>query len=239
MSEVLPTGAQAYDQRKDTVEIPSEGISTTIVETGPVDVIQDRVNVYRMQALFNGDVTSLSTAAANGRAALTISYEREPADIRRLGIQELSAFDLIRDIKCSKYFESLGNSAIAAVQQKWDERGDVDPSWSDLQKSLYGHMAHGQESYIETTYEFRQTFQTTSIRKLRVAASNPNTVQDLPTLTNTIKNLIDELPDGEWLKKPVSVQFAGRKGWTVTLIYQWAPKWSVIYGGTFNGMDSV
>jgi hypothetical protein len=237
MADVLPSTAMGYDQRTEKVEIPNEGITTTVTETGTVAAIETRLAYYRAQAMLSGDVASLMTSTYNGRASLTVAYEREPSDIRRLGIQELAAFDVIRDIKCAPYFESLTNDEISEVQLNWDNREGADILWSDLQLKLYGHLSHGQESYIETAYEFRQTFQTTSVRKLRKATSNPNTVRSLPQLTGTLENLIDALPDGEWLKKPTSVTYAGRKGWTVTLVYQWAPKWSVIYGGSFTGLD--
>jgi hypothetical protein len=237
MADVLPSTAVGYDQRTEKVEIPNEGITTTVTETGTVAAIETRLAYYRAQAMLSGDVASLMTSTYNGRASLTVAYEREPSDIRRLGIQELAAFDVIRDIKCAPYFESLTNDEISEVQLNWDNREGADILWSDLQLKLYGHLSHGQESYIETAYEFRQTFQTTSVRKLRKATSNPNTVRSLPQLTGTLENLIDALPDGEWLKKPTSVTYAGRKGWTVTLVYQWAPKWSVIYGGSFTGLD--
>lgn len=243
MAEVLPSSAAGYDQRTDKVEIPNEGITTTITETGTLAAIETRLAYYRAQAMLSGDVASLMTSTYNGRASLTVAYEREPSDIRRLGIQELAAFDVVRDIKCAPYFESLTNAEVSEVQLSWDNRDGGDICWSPLQSKLYGHLAHGQESYIETAYEFRQTFQTTSVRRIKVASSNPNTVRPLPSLTKTIQNLIDAMPkdkdgnDGEWLKKPTSVTYAGRKGWTVTLVYQWAPKWSVIYGGTFTGLD--
>jgi hypothetical protein len=238
MAEVLPNSATAYDQRIDKVEMPDESTTTTITETGTVAAIDERIAYYRAQAILNGDISSISTSSSNGRASITVYYERESWDMRRLGIQELIAFDVVRDIRCAPYFEELTNEQIADVMAQWDNRGGVDIiGWDDLQISLYGHLAHGQESYIETAYEFRQTFQTTSLRKLNIAAKDPNTVQDLPMLSFTIGRLIKKLPDGEWLKKPVSVQYAGKKGWTVTLVWQWAPKWSVIYGGSFTGLD--
>jgi hypothetical protein len=237
MADVLPSTAMGYDQRTEKVEIPNEGITTTVTETGTVAAIEIRLAYYRAQAMLSGDVASLMTSTYNGRASLTVTYEREPSDIRRLGIQELAAFDVVRDIKCAPYFAPLTNAEVSEVQLSWDNRDGGDIAWSTLQSTLYGHLSHGQESYIETAYEFRQTFQTTSVRKIRKAASNPNTVQDLPRLTETLQNLVDAMPTGEWLKKPTSVTYAGRKGWTVTLVYQWAPKWSVIYGGTFTGLD--
>jgi hypothetical protein len=62
-------------------------------------------------------------------------------------------------------------------------------------------------------------------------------VQDLPEMSSRLKNQIDALPTGEWLKKPTQVRYLGKEGTDVSLEYQWAPKWSVIYGGTFTGLD--
>lgn len=238
MPEVLPTSAAPYDVTTEKVIMPNESETTTITETGTVAAIATRLAYYKAAAVgINSDIASISYRSSNGRAAITVAYDRADDDIRRLGVQELYAVDVVRDIKAAPHFKTLTNKQVSDVQAKWDVRGGQDEAWIELQKSLYGHMAHGQDSYIETAYEFRQTFQTTSNKRIRAATSNPNTVQDLPKLTRTLENLVDAVPDGEWLKKPTTVQYAGRKGWTVSLTYQWAPKWSVIYGGTFTGLD--
>lgn len=240
MAEIITaSGAVAYGTRIGVVEIPNEGLSSTLVEDGPASVMAVRLSYWRSVARgLNSGIASISSEESGGRTSITIAYERETDDIRNLGVQELDAVDVVRDIKSAPYFATLTNSQVAAVQSAWDNRQPLVSAWSDLQKKLYGHMSHGQESYMETAYTFRQTYQTTSTARLQIAASNPNTVQTLPTLTATLANLINALPAGEWLKKPASVQYAGRKGWTVTLSYQWAPKWSVIYGGTFTGLDA-
>lgn len=239
MPEVLPTSAAAYDVAIEKVIMPNESETETITETGTVAAIATRLAYYKAAAVgLTSDIASIAYRSANGRAAITVAYDRVDDDIRRLGVQEFYAVDVVRDIKAAPYFASLTNAQTSAVQSNWDARLGPVTEWTDLQKSLYGHMAHGQESYIETAYEFRQTYQTTSNKKIKAATSNPNTVQDLPALTRTLENLVDAVPAGEWLKKPTTVQYAGRKGWTVSLTYQWAPKWSVIYGGTFTGLDA-
>jgi hypothetical protein len=187
------------------------------------------------------DISSIVLDHSAGRAVLTINYDRQDDDIRRLGVQELYAVDVVRDIKAAPYFAALLDNEAADVQASWDNRLTTDKiknyaTWNNLQKALFGHMTHGQESYTETAYEFRQTFQTTSTKVLKASTANPNTVQTLPELTRSLQNLVDAMPTGEWLKKPTTVNYAGRKGWTVSKTYLWAPKWSVIYGGTFTGL---
>lgn len=236
MAEVLPSAAAAYDHRVSELEIPDEGKSKVVTETGTIEALAVRRAYFRLEAL-NGEISSIAYEEFAGRASLTVNYERESDDISNYGIQEFAAVDVLRDIKCAQYFAGLTNAQAAEVQRYWDSRLDPDAAWSDLQKSLYGHMAHGQESYIETAYEFRQTFQTTSAKRIKAASSKPNKVTDLPGISPSLSKLIDGVPDGEWLQKPTTVQYAGRKGWTVTLTYHWAPKWSIIYGGTFTGLD--
>lgn len=241
MSEILPNGTAAYYQEVEEVETPEDGIVRTVTETGEKASIDNRRTFYRSQALmFTSGISAIVYRSSNGRATLTVSYGRvaQQGEVYDDQVQELSGVDVVRDIKCSPYFAELTNDQVTAVQLAWDERSGAVSTWSNLQKSLYGHMAHGQESYVETAYEFRQVFQTTSTSQIRKAASNPNTVQNLPSLSPALSNLIDELPSGEWLKKPTTVQYAGKRGWTVSQTYQWAPKWSVIYGGTFTGLDA-
>ena len=237
--ELLPATGDALhglDVTAGKMIIPGEGEQRTRVERGPTALIAARLNYWKMLAAVDTNIASIVHDDASGRAQLAISFESDPDDIARYGLQELYGVDVVRDIKAAQYFAAMSNDQVAAVQAQWDDRLPSISTWTDLQKKLYGHMAHGQESYVETAYEFRQTFQTTSQRKIQKATSNPNTVQSLPTLSPTMKNQIDAVPTGEWLKKPTTVNYAGRRGWTVALTFQWAPKWSVIYGGTFTGV---
>lgn len=243
MAEILPSTAAAYSTVIDETETPNDGVIRVVTHEGEVNAIDSLRLNYRAQAmLFTSGIASLLYRSSNGRGTLTVNYGRTSStgsiDMFEDGVQELNAVDVVRDIKAAPYFEALSNAQMSYVQAAWDARLGADHLVGDLSKSLYGHMSHGQESYIETAYEFRQAFQTTSTKRLKAATSNPNTVQELPDLSPTLSSLIDSLPDGEWLKKPTTVQYAGRNGWTVSLTYQWAPKWSVIYGGTFTGLDA-
>jgi hypothetical protein len=42
----------------------------------------------------------------------------------------------------------------------------------------------------------------------------------------------------EWLKEPVELVYLGRGYWSITEKWIGLPKWSVIYGGSFTGLDA-
>lgn len=244
MAEILPSTADGYDYTESELELPGDVTALTRTESGPVATMRARQLYWRNQAISGAErIASIDFQQSGaGRAVLTITFDRSPAMFGSFGdqdeLQELNSFDVVKDIKSAPYFESLTNAQMAVVVTRYESNvPGIDSGWTDLQKALYGHLAHGQESYLETAYEFRQTFQTNSNRLLRASTSNPNTVQNLPSLTASLQRLIDTLPDGEWLKKPTNVQYLGRKGWLVSITYQWAPKWSIIYGGSFTGLD--
>jgi len=110
--------------------------------------------------------------------------------------------------------------------------------WNDLQKKLYGHLTHGQETVFYVYYELWQTWKTTSDKAIRKSAANPNTVTALPTLNATNQKLIADIPSTlEWLKRPIGLSYLGRGYWSVTETWTGIPKASVIYGGTFTGLD--
>lgn len=238
MPEKLPSSAVGYDIRTDRVTTPDGAAVTTSTYSGP----KAEVEALEAQLLASAaqlGIASLSYSELNGRATLTTALERvvissDPGDDG--SVQELYAVDVVRDIRTAPFFSTMTDAQVDAVTTARDNQQALDSGWTALQKALFGHLARGQDTYIDTAYEFRQTWRTTSTKQLAAASSNPNTVQPLPRLTATLKRLIDALPAGEWLKKPTIVQSNGRAGWTVTLIYQWAKEWSVIYGGSFTGL---
>lgn len=246
MAEILPSTAAPYSTIIDETETPNDGVIRVVTHEGEINAIDALRLSYRAQAmLFTSGIASLLYRSSNGRGTLTVNYGRTAStgsiDMFEDSVQELNAVDVVRDIKAAPYFESLSNAQMSYVQAAWDARLGADHLLGDLSKALYGHLAHGQDSYIETAYEFRQAFQTNSTKRLQAAASDPNTIQSLPSLSPSLKALIGSLPTtGQWLKKPTTVQYAGRNGYTVSQTYQWAPKWSVIYGATglFTGLDA-
>jgi len=239
MPEILPSGP-GVDEAITRLILPGQGRTETLVYTGPrasIEAIEtETVERQRVGAITN--VASIQTVLDNrGRGTLTITRELLASDStsERDGTQELFGIEIVRDISTAPYFASLSNAQIIAVRDLFEQREAADGGWSTLQKRLYGHLAHGQESYTETAYEFRQSWTTSSTTAITRAATGVNTVQALPPLSGTLRRLVSQLPAGEWLKKPTTVTSAGRRGWTVSLHYQWAPQWSVIYGGSFTG----
>ncbi len=186
------------------------------------------------------EVVSSSRREARGRGALDVTYRQILTTAGTEGTQELYGVDVGRDIYSAPYFESMTNAQLMAVRTAFESQDAdlIDPGWSTLQKRLFGHLAHGQEQYIETYYELRWTIKATSRRLLNIDVATVNTVQALPTLADAMTKLIGTLPAGEWLYKPVQVASIGRNGWQVVRTWQWAKKWSVIYGGTFTGEDA-
>ncbi len=183
------------------------------------------------------ETVSTNRSTGKGRGNLEIVYRQlvETTDVD--GTQELYGVDISRDMYSAPYFESLTNAQVIDVRRVFEMQGAPDAEWSQLQKRLFGHLAHGQEQYTDNYYELRWTSKTTSRQLKKINVANVNTVQPLPTLAPALTNLIDTFPSGEWLYKPVQVVSIGRNGWQVVRTWQWAKKWSVIYGGTFTGED--
>lgn len=244
MPQLLPATGDALhgiDYRVTTRIAPGQQEQVTRVESGPRDLIAARLIHWKGQATVNADISDIThEEAERGRSSLTITFAPiastyEMGQNDDFGVQELRAYDNEKDIRLAPYFAAMSNAQIDAVVAAWEQHAGPLSGGTALQAALYGHLAHGQQSYIETTYEFTQTFRATAQKTLNAAASNPNTVQPLPPRSPTMQKLIDSLPAGEWLKKPTQVSYAGNYGWIVTQCYQWALKWSVIYGGTFTG----
>lgn len=244
MADKLPsTAVDPFDKRETYTWTPGNGTVKTFSASGTAADMQEKYDLA-MAGAYNplaGRICGITLdKSANGRGTLSITYERFMAsliDEENDGVQELVAVDHIRDIKTAEYFKSLTPTQKAAVQERWESRLPPPQSgWESLQITLYNHMASGMETWTDTRYEFRRTFLTTSERTMKFSASNPNkVVEKLPRMSAVLSRLIDALPEGEWLKAPVTVTYAGTLGWSVQETYIWAWKWSVIYGGTWTG----
>jgi len=245
-----PIISPAVDPLKRTVT------RTTQVGGGQVTIESYEGPVTELEAkeaalLSAASLTRLSQMVLNhtdGHGTLQANYERLASGIgpEDEAFQELYGMDVIRDIYVAPYWKAKGltNADIMKVRYLIERQvTEDDPIWDRVTSgwpaacdTLYGHLVNGQDSYIDTMYEFRETYRVTSARNLRKASSDPNTVVTLPALGQTLRTLIDSLPAGEWLKKPTCVLSAGRGFWDVKTVYQLMPKWSVIYGGTFTGL---
>jgi len=264
MAEILlpDSGAElsGMEVAYEATETP-DTLSRKIVYTGPISLVQakrDELRTIGEQGTGvvipdgNGEVTdprgvalrSITYGTQKGRGTLTVNFEDIPAvgntdalaeDYAEGGTEflELSGVDVVRDIKTAPYFDALSSADKLAVQQTFDDRLPPDSSFTALMDTLYGHLANGQEGYLQTSYELRRTYTTSSTKEAKVSAANSNTVQALPDI-GRLQKLVGTLPAGEWLKKPTTVNYERQAGWRVTEHYQWAPKWSIVYGGTWN-----
>lgn len=232
---------------------PVGGRPTTVkTYRGPVAAIQAlEASLLAATPSLSGLASTEVTENENGRAELIANYERATLGNNVPGIedaiQELNPVEIVRDIFSADYFKTLTNDQILEVRNLYENKiGNyegfdsswITTMWNALQLKLYGHLTHGQDSYFYTAYEFKQTWKTTSDRALRKSLADPNTVTDLPSLNSTMQKLVSSLPTLEWLKKPTQVNYIGRGYWAVSETWMGLPQWSVIYGGTFTGVDA-
>jgi hypothetical protein len=128
----------------------------------------------------------------------------------------------------------MTNAQMVVVQERADKYRDADSAWTDLQKQLHYHLVHGTVSYYETNFILRRSTTSARTQEVRASFDGINTVVTPPTLSVGMTQLLNSLPEGEWLKKPPQAQYLGRGRWQVDQSWHWAPKWSKIYGGTWG-----
>lgn len=247
---ISPSGSDPLELTTTRTTRIGTGRVTVEQYSGPKTELEAKEAAMIAGAGLSG-ISELVLQHARGRGTLTCNYERIATDISPANeaVQELYGMDLVQDVLNAPYWKahSLTNTDIAKIRYVVEHRliSGVDAKyailtagWGTYHWQLYGHMINGQDSYMNTMYEFRETYRVVGSRALKKASSNPNTVVSLPALGSTITNLIDSLPTGEWLKKPTNVISAGKGYWDVKTCYQLLAKWSVIYGGTFTGVDA-
>jgi hypothetical protein len=259
MSEILPATSDGLEETIIESSTPEFGSQETREFTGPTASLQALRDTYLQLAGSGVNVGSLELRTSRGRGSLRVDFTRVWSEVDPLdqAVQELNAFDQVTPIYSAPYFLELDVDLIAHVRfvfeaqlkpdeedaaataydagagagSTWGTRAAGGKAWQ-----LLGHLKRGQETYTDTVYEFVKTWRTSSTGTLRIASSDANTVQDLPTLSSVMSRLIDSLPDGEWLKKPTVVQSAGNGFFSVRVTYLWAKKWSVVYGGSETGL---
>jgi len=243
MAEILPTssdGLETTTQKTWTQDRGEEIVTRTTGDRASVEAVYE---AEKLTAPFDSDVAGLNFNAERGRGTLTITNAKTlgtAVDPTTGGLQELLGVDVVRPIHMAAYFSDLTAAQVAMARTlvadgASDPVGHFSGPNATLAYQLFGHLVRGYDSYYETAYLFRQTFKTSSGKQVRLAASNQNTVQALPALSQTLLKLIDSLPSGEWLKRPTECRYMGREGWDLSIEYLWAPEWSVVYGGSFTG----
>ena len=250
MAEKLPAAASGVEETLTRKTTPQFGTQTVREFTGPTAELEVIEAAYLPGTGTFGNVSEMELRVSRGRGSLRVNFERvwEQVDTSDQSVQELASFDIVRDIYTAPYFRTLSLAVLSSVRKAFDNQltaaeitvvASAD-SWGaagSLAYKLLGHLRLGMDTYVSTAYEFSKTWRTTSTKELKVASSNPNTVVSLPTLSGVMLKLVDALPTGEWLKKPTTVTSAGGGWFNVRVSYLWAPKWSIIYGGTETGLD--
>jgi len=239
--EILPSSSDGIEETTQKSWTPDRGEQITTIKTGPGGSIDALYAADILKAQTDQTLASLSSNVSKGRGTFTIVKVPEPStgDSNRIeedGIQELLAKTVLRDIVLAPYFEDLNYRQVLEVFKAIrDDAVEVDDDWIDLQDTLFHHLAKGIKVYNETAFIFRRSRKVGSMQQVKASMTDINQVTDLPHLATAIRNLIDTLPTGEWLKSPPKLRFLGRDGWEVAEDWQWAPKWSVVYGGTWTG----
>ena len=248
--EILPTASDGVELTTTKSWVGGAGESTTTKQTGSLDNIETLYEAAKVDAVTNSLISQINFHTNKGKAEVTIiktPSELDPAQ-NETGTQELSAVDVVRPIYAAPYFSVTsaappdGTGAALTHQEIGDVRRSVEDGnrtvlggWNAKQQQLFKFIVQGRTTYFDTAYIFRKVFPTSGGVALQRSAANNNTVQPLPTLSTQMSNMIEGLPDGEWLKRPTKVRYLGRQGFEVTEEYHWAPQWSIVYGGTFVG----
>jgi hypothetical protein len=257
----IPTITGEIQQDVDLAWTPSEGEQLTQGYRGKHSDLLALYAAIKAQAAAYG-ITGANLRTANGRSHLSVRWggvttvvpgedgEGVPT------VEELQPIDVLKDVASApKYVPLTGSqiqlvkSAIAdaltedeAAEQQSVQWGDLPEETEALMRDLYRRYAHGENNYLETQYIFRRTYITNA--QLNVNTSAPvltllgtiNEVIEFATLRDTasdqMKLLLDALPSGEWLVRTPKVTYQGSGKFNVEEEYQWALKWSDLYGGT-------
>ena len=207
-------------------------------------------NAAQTGGQIEGNLTSLSYRNAAGRSTCMARFERSstlnsPDGSDTRVVEELYATDIIRDVRAAPYWTTtvatkLTDDEVVAVTAAVDnnlQESEIDGfgGWSASQKELKYHMMHGQQSYFETGFVLRLSEYGVITSQIQASFTGINQVAaTAPELSNQMGLLIDSLPIGEWLYKPPQAEHLGKGKWRITREWQYAEKWSKIYGGTWG-----
>ena len=109
-------------------------------------------------------------------------------------------------------------------------------NWTTIMKELRYHMTRGVTSFYETGFILRRSMHgvKTSVVQATFTGINYVATND-PGFTSAMDSLLGALPSGEWLYKPPQADHLGKGRWRITQEWHYAEKWSIMYGGSFNG----
>ena len=207
-------------------------------------------------------IEQLDYRSAEGRTRLVVSYARNKNIFALFSpdvtvLEELYAIDLVKDIAEAPYYTlggagALTDEQVAIIRDVSDRNlteAGIDKyvldnaiastylwaSWTNPMKSLRYHYIHGAGSYLETGFVFRRTEHGVRTSRVKANFTGINTVDSTdPDFSTQMSDLVTGLPAGEWLIRPIGLEHTGKGRWRVTKEWQWALKWSIVYGGTWN-----
>lgn len=232
------------------------GVGETITKEWPLGTPSNVNEAYENEkalAIAGNNLQSLSMRTSNGRSSLVARFGRS-GNSSEYGedvavVEELYSIDIIKDICESPYWKSMSNDDMSWVRHCVENRLTEDEitieaavapgrrawaSWSALMKSLRYHMIHGVDTYYETGFILRRSLHGVRTSVIRASFSGINAVGADPSFKSQMHTLIESLPSGEWLYRPPQAEHLGRGRWRITQEWQWAVKWSVMYGGTWD-----
>lgn len=256
----VPSSATLPDPAPVITKEWAPGVGESEFHEWPLGTAEEIDAIYqtkKSEAEAGNGTQSLTYRNANGRASLVARFVRRGNASEAYGedvtiVEELYAMDVIKDIAEAPYWDSLTGEVIAWIRYCADNR--LNPaeitteaqrlnyssslewgSWSNLMKSFWWHLLHGVETYFETAFALRRSLYGIRTSQVQASFTNINTKVTAPTFESAMDDLIESLPSGEWLYRPPQAENLGKGRWRVTLEWQWALKWSVMYGGTWNG----
>jgi hypothetical protein len=235
------------------------GIGETETQEWPVGTpteVRAKYEALKAEGEAGNNLAGLTLRQAQGRTSLVARFGRTGSAAEQgedvAIVEELYAVDVIKDISEAPYFADLTAEQVTWIRHCVENNftsteitaeaaKDNIPaglgwaSWSDLMKNLRYHMVHGVESYYETAFVLRRSLYGVRTSAIKASFTGINTVVTAPTFVSQMDKLIAALPSGEWLYKPPQAEHLGRGKWRITREWQWANKWSIVYGGTWNG----
>lgn len=256
-ANTIPAMPDGVEQEKSRTWSLEEGETRTTTYRGKHSVLEALYNEKVDLALDGSpEVASLELRVTNGRASLMVrsvdqSYGGSGGGggDYKVGVEELYAIDVTRDVASHPMYENLSAEQILAVKKSIAENQDATTAadeWNEtpggtteelnLMLNLYSRLSFGETSYLETGYIFRRTYIAKSDLVVLSLLGTVNQVITQATLTADLnvktKAIIDGLPSGEWLVRAPAIDFMGMGRYHIKEEYQWAPKWSDLYGGS-------
>jgi hypothetical protein len=238
-AEVLPADGVTIETSLSSRD--ARGEPTTLVETasGRAKEIADLYNQYvdLLNSSAPDPMHELEGEFARGRGTLKATRIFEVTDAE--ANEELLQVPVNRPIYFAAYFRTLSVAEVAEVRRAHEDGAlDVVSTWAAKQKRLFGHLIQGYDQYEEIYYTLRRTYPATGEDARTIGFATANVVVPASSLSfsQRMQNMIDSLPDGEWLRRPTTIRnLGGMAGFEIREEYTLAPAWSVVYGGTYTG----